>query len=105
MDREFWFSKKEKKFLHNIDTFYFSVKLADDFTSVGNAANVEQLRRVCTKYSGMANETPFKEVEFDTPVLYRKGTYAGFYSFWLESPEQFDFLFAPVVPERNTIPP
>lgn len=98
MDKEYWFSKKEKKFLHNIDTFYFSVKLADDFTSVGDAANVEQLRRVCTRYSGMANETPFKEVEFDTPVLYRKGTYAGFYSFWLESPEQFDFLFAPVVP-------
>ena len=98
MDTEFWFSKKEKKFLHNIDTFYFSVKLADDFTDLGNAANVEQLRRVCNKYSGMANETPFREVEYDSPVLYRKGKYGFFYTFWLESPEQFDFLFAPVVP-------
>lgn len=98
MDKDFWFSKKEKKFLHNIDTFYFSVKLADDFTTTGDAVNVEQLRRVCAKYSGMANETPFREVEFDTPILYRKGTYAGFYSFWLEAPEQFDFFFAPVVP-------
>lgn len=99
MDKDFWFSKKEKKFLHNIDTFYFSVKLADDFTESGTASNVEQLRRVCVKYSGMANETPFREVEYETPVLYRKGKYGFFYTFWLESPEQFDFLFAPVVPE------
>jgi len=98
MDEDFWFSKKEKKFLHNIDTFYFSVKLHDDFTEAGTALNVEQLRRVCNKYSGMANETPFREVEYDSSVLYRKGKYGFFYTFWLESPEQFDFLFAPVVP-------
>lgn len=99
MDKDFWFSKKEKKFLHNIDTFYFSVKLADDFTSLGDAANVEQLRRVCAKYRTMAGGTPFRELEYDVPVLYMvKPPYAGFYNFWLEIPEQFDMAFAPVVP-------
>ena len=27
IDRDYWFAKKDKKFLHNIDTFYYSVKL------------------------------------------------------------------------------
>lgn len=26
-DRDYWFACKQKKFLHNIDTFYYSVKL------------------------------------------------------------------------------
>lgn len=26
-NREYWFDFKQKKFLHNIDTFYYSVKL------------------------------------------------------------------------------
>lgn len=34
---EEWFSKSSKKFLHNIDTFYYSVKLLDDFTQNGHS--------------------------------------------------------------------
>ena len=30
-DIEFWFDFKKNKFLHNIDTFYYSVKLNEDF--------------------------------------------------------------------------
>ena len=29
---EYWFDFKQKKFLHNVDTFYYSVKLMEDFT-------------------------------------------------------------------------
>ena len=30
--RAYWYDMKTKKFLHQIDTFYYSVKLAEDFT-------------------------------------------------------------------------
>lgn len=98
LDENFWFSKKEKKFLHNIDTFYFSVKLADDFTISGNADNVNRIRKVASKYAAFVDKTPFTEIKYKTPILCRKNTYAGFYNFWLEVPEQFDFIFAPIVP-------
>lgn len=99
MDKEYWFSKKEKKFLHNIDTFYFSVKLHDDFTRDASAFNVERLRRCITKYSSYPDASPFVETHYESPVLYKKGVYAFFYNFRLEVPEQFDFYFAPVVPD------
>ena len=33
VNQQFWFDFKQKKFLHNIDTFYYSVKMLDDFTA------------------------------------------------------------------------
>ena len=30
--QKYWFDFKKSKFLHNIDTFYYSVKLMEDFT-------------------------------------------------------------------------
>lgn len=99
MDREYWFKKTEKKFLHNIDTFYYSVKLHDDFTKDASAYNVERLRRCITKYTSYPDASPFVETHYESPVLYKKGTYAFFYNFRLEVPEQFDFFFAPVVPD------
>lgn len=99
LDKDFWFKKTEKKFLHNIDTFYFSVKLADDFTETGDAMNVKSLRQVIAKYRSMASGIPFRELEYEFPVLYMAyPAYAGFYNFWLKVPEQFDIVLAPVVP-------
>ena len=31
-NKVYWFDLKQKKFLHQIDTFYYSVKLLNDFT-------------------------------------------------------------------------
>lgn len=99
LDKEYWFKKTEKKYLHNIDTFYYSVKLHDDFTKDASAYNVDRLRRMITKYSSYPDCAPFVETHYDQAVIYKKGTYAFFYNFRLEVPEEFDFYFAPVVPD------
>lgn len=97
-NEEYWHSKKNKKFLHNIDTFYFSVKLADDFTADSEAENVKEVRRMAAKYREDI-EQPFTEVSYEHyALLYRYFTYAGFYNFCISCPEKFDFLLAPVVP-------
>lgn len=97
-NEEYWYSKKNKKFLHNIDTFYFSVKLADDFTVDSEADNVKELRDMVAKYKD-GLEQPFTEITYSHyTLLYRPFTYAGFYNFCIFCPEKFDFFLAPVVP-------
>ena len=42
---DFWFGFKQQKFLHNIDTFYYSVKFQNDFTQNTSDANVLRFRK------------------------------------------------------------
>ena len=44
-EREYWFDFKKSKFLHNIDTFYYSVKLMEDFTDDTKDSAVLKLRQ------------------------------------------------------------
>ncbi len=41
----YWFDFKKSKFLHNIDTFYYSVKFQDDFTIDTTDCSVLRLRK------------------------------------------------------------
>lgn len=50
MDKGYWFDRKEKKFLHNIDTFYYSIKLYNDLTRNSQEAVVERFRRLVQRY-------------------------------------------------------
>lgn len=108
MDKDFWFSKKNKKFLQNIDTFYYTIKLANDFTS-GAAADesVKKLRSCMAKYRSMTFGQKFTEVSAEFPVIYDKGCFARIYSFHLQAvgsiresgtDEMFDVFIAPEVP-------
>ena len=45
VDCSYWYECKTKKFLHNIDTFYYSVKLQEDFTVESRDVNVLAFRR------------------------------------------------------------
>lgn len=104
-DRSFWFDMKAKKFLHNIDTFYYSVKLQEDFTADSQDKKVLAFRREVQKiqsrvtvkaYTGDIQQffIPAKNDFLNViPV-----TFARLYSFCLEAPEQFDIFIAPVVP-------
>ena len=40
-----WFGYSQKKFLHNIDTFYYSVKFRNDFRLKTSDAHVLKMRR------------------------------------------------------------
>ena len=44
-NQNFWFDFKKLKFLHNIDTFYYSVKFANDFTSSSEEPAVQEFRK------------------------------------------------------------
>lgn len=112
IDKDYWYHRKEKKFLHNIDTFYYSVKLYNDLTRNSAEPEVARFRRLVDRYQRMdADCMPFTEVPYqysmgvspDSPggsscVNYRHGTYGYFYSFILNVPGRFDIAFAPVVP-------
>lgn len=101
-DRKFWFDFKQKKFLHNIDTFYYSVKFRNDFTDRSQDSSVKAFRHQMGKHQNFLRMHP--EVEFldftllgDT-FLFRNFRFAFFYTMLFSLPEYFDILFAPVVP-------
>lgn len=103
-DEEYWYKHQQKKFMHNIDTFYFSVKLHDDFTESSEAYNVRNVRKIIKKYTACSDAVPFTEFPYQSPVLYRRGSFGTkhmCYNFRLEVPEQFDFYFASKVPESS----
>ena len=45
-DIEFWFDFKKNKFLHNIDTFYYSIMLQNDFID-WNSGSFSKRRNLC----------------------------------------------------------
>lgn len=103
MDATFWFSKKNHKFLHNIDTFYFGVKLQDDLTKDGSADNVRFFREHIKQFDVSSNGCiPFKclpsHIDYLNVVSHG---FAYFYTFHLEHPGMYDIFIAPVVPEYD----
>lgn len=97
-NEEYWHSKKNKKFLHNIDTFYYSVKLVDDLTDNSDQEEVLRLRKMVDKYRSGLDQQPFTEIPYKYALLYHEFRYAGIYDFCISCPERYDFLLAPVVP-------
>ena len=118
IDKDYWYHRKEKRFLHNIDTFYYSVKLYNDLTRESAEREVARFRRLVDRYQRThADRMPFSEVPYqysmgvspDSPggsscVNYRHGTYGYFYSFILEVPGRFDIAFAPIVRPAVSVP-
>ncbi|MDO4276334.1 MAG: hypothetical protein Q4D16_21915 [Eubacteriales bacterium] len=101
--QKYWFDFKQKKFLHNIDTFYYSVKLIEDFTDDTEDTAVLELREYFEKKKSLLashhNESiPVYFDGFDSSLNLRAGIFAGFFSIRLECPEWFDVFIAPVVP-------
>ncbi len=104
-DRVYWYDMKTKKFLHNIDTFYYSVKLAEDFTYESQDEKVRAFRRAAESYN---KKVALKGFSGDVVQFLVHGMddylnvlplhFGKFYSFCLESPEEFDIFIAPVVP-------
>lgn len=106
-DREFWFSFQDKKFLHNIDTFYYSVKYLDDFTSDTESIQVKRLRRFFRKqYDDIFYEKGYGGFGILTlPGLHDLNivpfTFSRFYTVCLQYPEYFDIFLAPKVPRAG----
>lgn len=103
--RNYWFDFRQKKFLHNIDTFYYSVKLQEDFTDDSTDSAVLFFRRYFEQKKSLFNRNYGDSIplEFDgCDVLnLRPCTFAGFFSICLECPEWFDIFISPVVPHGS----
>lgn len=105
-NREYWFDFKQKKFLHNIDTFYYSVKLVEDFTNDSSDDSVLKFRKFFEQKKSILDSRYGQLVQiffpgFDRSLNLCAGSYAGFFSIRLECPEWFDIFIAPCVPHGS----
>ena len=98
--KEYWFSYRQRKFLHNIDTFYYSVKLQNDFRSDTSDWDVLSFRR---RFESLQANMKYD----DSLLFYVPGVgnmnllnfrYGKYYDICLECPEYFHVFFASKVP-------
>ena len=67
----YWFDFRKKKFLHNIDTFYYSVKLQNDLTADSTDYNVLYFRNFFKqKYELLDNDPKLEFLQIDCPYVY-----------------------------------
>ena len=98
-NQKYWFDFKQKKFLHNIDTFYYSVKLVEDFTNDSSDDSVLRFRKFFEQKKSILDSRYGQLVQiffpgFDRSLNLCAGSYAGFFSIRLECPEWFDIFIA-----------
>lgn len=90
---DFWFDKKQKKFLHSIDTFYYSIMLNHDFTRHSDDDSVKYWREFwsdhCEEYVNFTGRS----------FIRVPGTFARFYDLHLQVPDYYDVFIASYVPE------
>lgn len=102
-DREKWFGYNQKKFIHNIDTFYYSVKFKNDFRLKTHDEKVLRLRRYFKfKYDSLGDDESAGDVylkQIDKRLILRPVTFSRFYNTCLSYPDYFDIFLASVVPK------
>lgn len=108
VENQYWFDFKKSKFLHNIDTFYYSVKFAQDFTCDSTDYRVKHFRRFFDDiYHDMEKNNLYgSTATFFCPGLesalnVKPFNYAGWFTICLECPDYFDIFFAPKVPHSQ----
>lgn len=100
-----WFDMKEKKFLHNIDSFYYSVKLVNDFRA-------DSMDKACLRFreyfkerkdgSCVFSEIPLHIPGCDVQLNYMPFQKFGFfYDVKIQCPDMFDIYFASSVPQGS----
>lgn len=101
-EREKWFSCTRSKFVHNIDTFYYSVKFKNDFRIDSKDERVIRMRKYFRfKYEGLGDYDETGDVylkEIDKRLILRPVTFSRFYNTCLSYPQYFDIFLASVVP-------
>ena len=102
--KKYWFDFKQRKFLHNVDTLYYSVKLKNDFTSDSDDPAVLEFRAFMEKEKSQLNyKLGYDFIDFNIGsfgnLLLCRGVFANIYNLRLSSPDQYDIFIAPVVPK------
>lgn len=101
----YWFDYRQRKFLHNIDTFYYSVKLENDFTAESVDPDVKRFRGYFEGLKKNFNSVDIESIDFFVKnlgnLLLKRGCFARMYDIRLNLPEEFDIFIAPVVPHGS----
>ncbi len=106
-EQEEYFSFRQQSFMHNIDTFYYSVKFKNDFRARTKDKNVLKLRRYFDlKYRYVYDSDDPASVDFylkdiDKNLVLKPVTFSRFYNICLSYPEYFDIFIAPSVPKAG----
>ena len=97
------FKKKQNKFIHNIDTFYYSIKLDGDFTVDSVDSKVIRFREFLKTYDNLDYGSFESFVVPELPYVFNfmPFRFAGYYKYCLECPDMFDIFFAEVVPKSQ----
>lgn len=102
---DYWFDFKKSKFLHNIDTFYYSVKFKNDFRYESDDEKVLRLRQFFKlKYDRLQKKDDsddFYLPQLGKYLVLKPVTFSRFYNVCLSYPEYFDIFLAPVVPKGS----
>lgn len=109
-DNHYWFYRKEKKNLHNIDNLYYTVMLANDFTEPTDPAVHEfklWLNALKTRLLESANSFDDDNItRVDIPgidnVYYCLNSFAHMYQHCLSCPDFFDIFIATTTPNELT---
>lgn len=106
-DQHEWFGYSRNKFLHNIDTFYYSVKFRNDFRLKSKDPQVEKMRKFFKLQYNYLNGNE------DQPELYlpklgknlylKPVTFSRFYTTCLSYPEYFDIFWLRWFQKRQTV--
>lgn len=98
--QQYYFNYKRQKFLHNIDTFYYSVKLVNDFTKNSDDIYVKRFREYFSKIEkcDFNVSIPLNIPGLKEQLNYRNLRYGYFYFICLEVPEMFTIFMADTVP-------
>lgn len=98
---DFWFGFKQQKFLHNIDTFYYSVKFQNDFTQNTSDANVLRFRKhieILKEKMEYNDSIPFYVGPIGKNLILLNYGYGKYYNTCLECPDYFHIFLASKVP-------
>ena len=101
MDRDYWFTKKSKQFLKNIDTFYYAVFFDEDFTVGTSDMNVLNIRKACEQLKSVPDAVELEFGEEKYKVLYMPGSFSC-YNTRFSKPEYFDFFVCPMTHTKET---
>lgn len=102
-EQDEYFTFSGRKFMHNIDTFYYSVKFKNDFRLKTEDEHALRLRRYFKyKYDNM-NAGVFESCDIHPDIgkelILRPVTFSRFYNICISYPEYFDIFIASVVPK------
>ena len=101
---KYFFDYKTQSFLHNIDNFYYSIKLKNDLTKDTKDNKVLFFRRECEKLKKALNES-YDLIPVNVPgcnaMYFTSGRFERFYTIHVEMPDMFDVYLAPIVPPAS----